>query len=186
MKATTVGKPVRGAEARIVDADRKEAAPGTPGEIALRGGNIMIGYYRNPDLTARVVDKDGFLYTADIGMIDDRGYIHFLGRKSDLIVAGGFNIYPLEVEEVLYELPFVHLAAVVGLPDAHKEEMVVACIVLRDGMAATQAEIIAHCKRRLANYKVPQRVEFMTDFPTTLATNKIKKLELVQLLKEAQ
>jgi fatty-acyl-CoA synthase len=186
LKAMTVGKPVRGAEARIVDDERKEIALGTPGEIALKGGNIMMGYYKNPDLTARTVDKDGFLYTSDIGMIDEKGYIHFLGRKSDLIVAGGFNIYPLEVEEVLYELPYVEQAAVVGLPDADKEEMVVACIILRDGMAATKADIIAHCKARLANYKVPKRVEFTKAFPATLATNKIKKLELVEILKEGK
>lgn len=186
VKATTIGKPVRGAEARIVDENRKALPVGTPGEIALRGGNLMIGYYMNPELTAKVVDKDGFIYTSDIGMMDEKGYLHFLGRKSDLIIGGGFNIYPLEVEEVLYGLSYVEQAAVVGLPQEGKDDVIVACLVLREGMTATQEEVIDYCKGRLANYKVPRRVEFMKELPTTLATNKVKKLELVKILKEAQ
>ncbi len=186
VKATTIGKPVRGAEARIVDENRKPLPVGTPGEIALRGGNLMIGYYMNPELTAKVVDKDGFIYTSDIGMMDEKGYLHFLGRKSDLIIGGGFNIYPLEVEEVLYSLSYVEQAAVVGLPQEGKDDVIVACLVLREGMTATQEEVIDYCKGRLANYKVPRRVEFMKELPTTLATNKVKKLELVKILKEAQ
>lgn len=183
LKRTTIGKPVRDAEAKIVDDQRCELPIGAVGEIALRGWNRMIGYYRNPDATSKTVDKDGFLYTNDIGMMDAHGYLTFLGRKTDMIVSGGFNIYPIEVEEVLYELPYVELAAVVGVPDEEKEEIVVACIILREGMQSTQEEIIAYCRGKLANYKVPKRVEFMKEFPATPATNKIKKLELVQVLK---
>ncbi|OPX98573.1 MAG: Long-chain-fatty-acid--CoA ligase [Syntrophorhabdus sp. PtaB.Bin047] len=186
VKATTIGKPVRGAEARIVDENRGPLPVGTPGEIALRGGNLMIGYYMNPELTSKVVDKDGFIYTSDVGMMDENGYLHFLGRKTDLIIGGGFNIYPLEVEEVLYGLSYVEQAAVVGLPQEGKDDLIVACLVLRDGMTATQEEVIEYCKGRLANYKVPRRVEFMKELPVTLATNKVKKLELVKILKEAQ
>jgi fatty-acyl-CoA synthase len=185
IKATTIGKPVRDGAARIVDENRREVPPGTPGEIALKGKNIMIGYYKNPALTGKTIDDEGFLYTSDLGLVDENGYVHFLGRKSDMIVAGGFNIYPLEVEEVLYELPFVELAAVVGLSDPAMEEIVVACIVMREGTTATKEEIVEYCKGRLANYKVPKRVEFMKAFPTTLATNKIRKSELIEILKEA-
>ena len=186
VKATTIGKPVRGAQARIVDENRQPLPVGTPGEIALRGGNLMIGYYKNPQLTAKVVDGEGFIYTSDIGMMDEKGYLHFLGRKTDLIIGGGFNIYPLEVEEVLYGLPYVEHAAVVGLPEEGKDDTIVACLVLREGMSATAEEVIDYCKLRLANYKIPRRVEFMKELPTTLATNKVKKLELVQILKEGK
>ncbi len=186
VKATTIGKPVRGAEARIVDENRQALPVGTPGEIALRGSNLMIGYYKNPQLTARVIDEQGFIYTSDIGMMDEMGYLHFLGRKTDLIIGGGFNIYPLEVEEVLYGLPYVEQAAVVGLPEDGKDDTIVACLVLREGMSATAEEVIDYCKLRLANYKIPRRVEFMKALPTTLATNKVKKLELVQILKEGK
>jgi fatty-acyl-CoA synthase len=184
IKATTIGKPVRDATAKIVDDKRQEMSLGTPGEIALKGKNMMIGYYKNSALTLKTIDEEGFLYTSDLGLMDSKGYVHFLGRKSDMIVAGGFNIYPLEVEEVLYELPYVELTAVVGLP-SEMEEIVVACIVLREGTKATKQEIIDYCRGRLANYKVPKRVEFMETFPTTLATNKIKKSELIEILKEA-
>lgn len=184
VKRTTLGRPVRGGDAKIVDEHRLETPVGAPGEIALRGLNRMIGYYKNPEATAKTIDRDGFLYTNDIGTMDAKGYLTFLGRKTDLIVAGGFNIYPLEVEEVLYELPFVERAAVVGLPDKVKEEIVVACVVLRDGMQATEEEIVAHCRKKLANYKVPRRVEFMTSFPATVATDKVKKLELAALLQQ--
>jgi long-chain acyl-CoA synthetase len=107
-------------------------------------------------------------------MMDENGYLHFLGRKTDLIIGGGFNIYPLEVEEVLYGLSYVEQAAVVGLPQEGKDDLIVACLVLRDGMTATQEEVIEYCKGRLANYKVPRRVEFMKELPVTLATNKVK------------
>jgi fatty-acyl-CoA synthase len=183
IKAKTIGKPVRDAEARIVDDDRKELPLGTPGEIVLRGKNLFLGYYKNPELTRRVVDSEGFLYTSDLGKIDEKGYLTFLGRKTDLIIAGGFNIYPPEVEEVIYQLPFVALAAVVGLPDPELGEIVCACIVLNEGTRTTSEEVIDFCKKQLANYKVPKRVEFMESLPSTLATNKIRKTELAEKLK---
>ncbi len=134
-------------------------------------------------MTHRVVDPEGFLYTSDLGKMDEKGYLYFLGRKADLIIAGGFNIYPPEVEEVIFQLPFVALAAVVGLPDPELGEIVCACIVLREGTQATAEEVIDFCKKQLANYKVPRRVEFMDSLPSTLATNKIRKSELVEDLK---
>jgi acyl-CoA synthetase (AMP-forming)/AMP-acid ligase II len=103
-----------------------------------------------------------------------------------MIVSGGFNVYPLEVEELLYRLPYVALAAVVGLPDPDLGEVVCACIVLREGPGAGKEEVIEHCRRHLANYKVPKRVEFMETLPTTIGTNKIKKSTLVEILKEVE
>jgi fatty-acyl-CoA synthase len=184
VKAGTVGKPVRDGEVKIVDDRRRELPPGTPGEIAVRGKNTLMEYYKNPELTQKAIDGDGFFYTGDLGRMDERGYLTFVGRKTDMIISGGFNVYPLEVEEILYRLPFVALTAVVGLPDPELGEVVCACIVLREGMKATREEVVEHCRRQLANYKVPRRVEFMDIFPTTIGTNKIKKSSLVEILKE--
>jgi fatty-acyl-CoA synthase len=182
VKAGTVGKPVRDAEVKIVDGDRREVPLGTPGEIVVRGKNTFMEYYKNPELTGKVIDRDGFFYTGDLGRMDERGYLTFVGRKTDMIISGGFNVYPLEVEEVLYRLPFVALTAVVGLPDPELGEVVCACIVLREGMKAGREEVIEYCRRQLANYKVPRRVEFMDSLPATLGTNKIKKTDLVEIL----
>jgi len=182
-KTKTIGKPVRDAEAKIVDDHRHPLPLGVAGEIALRGKNLFLGYYKNPEATHRVVDAEGFLYTSDLGKMDEKGYLYFLGRKTDLIIAGGFNIYPPEVEEVIYQLPFVSLVAVVGLPDSEFGETVCACIVLREGSHGTAEEVIDFCKKQLANYKVPQKVEFMDSLPSTLATNKIRKSALVEELR---
>jgi fatty-acyl-CoA synthase len=186
VKASTVGKPIRDAAVKIVGNDRSELPPGTPGEIAVKGKNRLIEYYTKPDLTAQVVDEQGYLYTGDLGRMDEKGYVTFVGRKTDMIVSGGFNVFPLEVEEILYRLPFVAFAAVVGLPDSEFGETVCACIVLREGKTATREEIIEYCRRQLANYKVPKRIEFMESLPTTIGTNKIKKNELKEILKKSE
>jgi fatty-acyl-CoA synthase len=186
IKARTVGKPIRDAAVKIVDDLRREIPLGTPGEIAVKGKNCLIEYYKKPDVTAKAVDKEGYLYTSDLGQMDEKGYVTFVGRKTDMIVSGGFNVFPLEVEEILYKLPFVAHAAVVGLPDTEFGETVCACIVLRERMTATKEEIIEYCRKQLANYKVPKRVEFMESLPTTIGTNKIKKSELKEILKEGK
>jgi fatty-acyl-CoA synthase len=186
VKARTVGKPVRDAEVKIVDDLHREVPLGTHGEIAVKGKNILKEYYKRPDLTQKAVDPDGFLYTGDLGQMDETGYLTFVGRKTDMIVSGGFNVFPLEVEELLYRLPFVALAAVVGLPDSEFGETVCACIVLKEGMKATPEEVVDPCRKQLANYKVPKRVEFMESLPTTIGTNKIKKTTLVEILKEGR
>jgi fatty-acyl-CoA synthase len=182
VKAGTVGKPVRDARVKIVDDQRREVPLGAPGEIAVKGKNTLIEYYKNPELTGKTIDGDGFFYTGDLGRMDEKGYLTFVGRKTDMIVSGGFNVYPLEVEELLYRLPYVALAAVVGLPDPDLGEVVCACIVLREGLEAGKEEVIVHCRRHLANYKVPKRVEFMESLPTTIGTNKIKKSTLVEMM----
>jgi acyl-CoA synthetase (AMP-forming)/AMP-acid ligase II len=182
VKARTVGKPVRDAEVKIVDDLHREVPPGTHGEIAVKGKNTLMEYYKRPDLTQKAVDPDGFLYTGDLGQMDETGYLTFVGRKTDMIVSGGFNVFPLEVEELLYRLPFVALAAVVGLPDSEFGETVCACIVLKEGMKATPEEVVDPCRKQLANYKVPKRVEFMESLPTTIGTNKIKKTTLVEMM----
>jgi fatty-acyl-CoA synthase len=183
IKAATVGKPIRDAAVKIVDDHRHQVPLGIPGEIAVKGKNCLIEYYRNPDLTAQAVGQEGYLYTGDLGLMNEKGYVTFVGRKTDMIVSGGFNVFPLEVEEILCKLPSVALVAIVGIPDTELGETVCACIVLREGMTATKEEIIEYCRKQLANYKVPKRVEFMESLPTTIGKNKIKKTDLKQILK---
>jgi acyl-CoA synthetase (AMP-forming)/AMP-acid ligase II len=149
----------------------------------VKGKNCLIEYYKKPDLTAQAVDQEGYLYTGDLGQVNEKGYVTFVGRKTDMIVSGGFNVFPLELEEILCKLPSVALVAVVGMPDTELGETVCACVVLRDGMTATQEEIIEYCRKQMANYKVPKRVEFMESLPTTIGTNKIKKTDLKEILK---
>ncbi|MGD8562125.1 MAG: AMP-binding protein [Desulfarculaceae bacterium] len=183
VKASTVGKPIRDAEAKIVDDKRQEVPLGTPGEIVLKGQNVMTKYYKRPDATQSALDDGGWLFTDDLGIMDEKGYLTFVGRKTDMIVTGGFNVFPLEVEEVLYKLPYVAHAAVVGVPDPVKGERIVACIVLKSGHHPGPEEIVAFCREQLANYKIPGRVVFMDNLPVT-TTNKIKKRELPAILEK--
>lgn len=186
VKAGTVGKPLRNAEVKIVDDNRREVPLGTPGEIALRGENILMEYYGRPDLTKEAVDEEGFLYSEDLGKMDKDGYLSFVGRKKDMIISGGFNVYPLEVEEVLRKLPFVADVAVVGLPDLQFGQIICACIIPHEGAKPPAEEVVGYCKHQLANYKVPKRVEFMDSFPTTPGTNKIKKAALAEMLTKVE
>lgn len=183
VKARTVGKPIRDAEAKIVDDDRREVPLGTPGEIVIRGQNLMTEYYKRAETTRETLDSEGYLYTGDLGIMDEKGYLTFVGRKTDMIVAGGFNVFPLEVEEVLYQLPFVAHAAVIGMPDPLLGEKILACIVCREGFHPEEEEVIKYCSSQLANYKVPKKVIFMESLPMT-TTNKILKRELPAMIKE--
>ena len=183
VKARTVGKPIREAGVKIVDDDRREVPFGTPGEIVLRGQNVMAEYYKRAETTQETLDREGYLYTGDLGIIDEKGYLTFVGRKTDMIVAGGFNVFPLEVEEVLYQLPFVAHAAVVGVPDPKLGEKILACIVSRPGFQPEEEGVITYCSKQLANYKVPKKVIFMESLPMT-TTNKILKRELLLIVKE--
>ncbi|MBN2539770.1 MAG: AMP-binding protein, partial [Deltaproteobacteria bacterium] len=181
-KSSTIGKPIRDTEVKIVDDNRREVPFGTPGEIAIRGKNILNRYFERPDLTKEAIDEDGFLYTKDLGKMDERGYISFFGRKGDMIQTGGFNVYPVEVEEVLCSLPCVANAAAIGLNDPVYGESVCACVILAEGQEATEQDIITHCEKQLAKYKVPKKVVFMDEFPLTPGTTKIRKGELQKMV----
>ena len=183
VKASTVGKPIRDAETKIVDDDGHEVPFGIPGRIVLRGKNVMTEYYKREETTREILNEEGYLYTDDLGIMDDKGYLTFVGRKTDMIVSGGFNVFPLEVEEVLYKLPFVAHAAVLGAPDPKLGEIVIACIVPRQNSNPDEEEIITYCSSQFANYKVPKRVLFMDSLPIT-TTNKILKRELLPFIKE--
>ena len=146
---------------------------GERGEVVIRGPNIMKGYYRQPEATAEAL-RDGWFHTGDIGILDDDGYLAIVDRKKDMILRGGFNVYPREIEELLLTHPAVSLCAVVGVPDERLGEEVKAFIVCKPGQAATEDEIVAWCRERMAAYKAPRYVEFREALPMG-ATGKVLK-----------
>ena len=154
------GRPGPGIEVRVVDESERELGIGQPGELITRGANVMRGYWNSPEETARAF-RDGFLRTGDVGYLDAEGYVYILDRLKDMIVTGGENVYSGEVEAVLYEHPAIREAAVFGIPDAQWGELVMACVVVNPGMTLTAEEVVAHCRRKLATYKIPRRIEFL-------------------------
>lgn len=178
-KPGSTGVPMAGVEVKIVDDDGKELPQGKIGEVIARGENISPGYYGNAEATAETF-RDGWLFTGDMGYLDDDGYLFIVERKKDLVIRGGLNVYPKDVEEVIYRHPAVKEAAVVGVPDLRMGEEVCAYIVKRDGAAATAEDIILHCQANLAKYKTPRYVEFVDALPKT-NIGKIQKKELRKL-----
>ncbi|MEU7882769.1 long-chain-fatty-acid--CoA ligase [Microbispora bryophytorum] len=173
-KAGSIGTPIWGVEMKLVDADWN--TPDDIGEIAVRGHNIMKGYYNRPEATAQVM-KDGWFRTGDVARRDEDGYYFIVDRAKDMIIRGGFNVYPREIEEVLMTHPAVSLAAVVGVPhDSHGEE-VKAYVIRKPGATTTEEELVAWCRETMAAYKYPRIVEFRESLPMT-ATGKILKREL--------
>ncbi len=179
-KAGTIGMPLPDTRARVVDpAEPDRAMPtGEAGELAINGPQVMLGYWNRPEESAQVL-HDGWLLTGDMAVMDDEGYFQIVDRKKDLIIAGGYNVYPREVEEVLYEHPKVLEACVAGVPDSYRGEMVKAFVVLRPGEEATTEEIRSFAKERLAAYKVPRAVEFREELPKTLI-GKVLRRALVE------
>jgi long-chain acyl-CoA synthetase len=168
-KTGSMGLPIADTEARIMDLETgtREMSVGEIGEIAIRGPQVMKGYWNKPQETALVL-RDGWLFTGDVAKKDADGYFYIVDRKKDMIIAGGYNIYPREVEEVLFECPKIKEAAVIGVPDSYRGETVKAFVVLRDGVVATKEttdEIIAFCRERMASYKVPRQVVFRDSLP---------------------
>jgi long-chain acyl-CoA synthetase len=176
----TIGVPFPDTDSKIVDVETGtiELPPGEPGELIVRGPQVMKGYWNRPDETALAL-RDGWLYTGDIAVMDEDGYFRIVDRKKDMIIAGGYNIYPRDVEEVLYEHPQILEAAVAGIPDPYRGETVKAYIVLKAGESATAEEIITFCRERLAAYKVPKLLEFRDTLPKTMI-GKILRRQLVE------
>jgi len=165
-KTGSIGIPFPDTVMEIVDIETGEKVlkPGEIGEIRLKSPDLMLGYWNRPEETAAAL-RGGWLYTGDLGKMDEDGYFYIVERKKDLIITGGFNVYPREVEDVLYLHPAVKEASVIGVPDEYRGEAVKAFVVLREGMTATEAEIIAFCREHLTPYKVPRQVEFVPDLP---------------------
>jgi acyl-CoA synthetase (AMP-forming)/AMP-acid ligase II len=172
------GLPI-GNEMKVVDGDDNEVGEGTLGEIVLRGENVLKGYYKNPDATTAAF-RNGWFHTGDIGYRDSDGFFYMVDRKSDMIIRGGENIYPREIDEVLYQHPSVSAAAAIGVADPLYGEEVAAFVLLREGATTTEDEIIAFCRERLADYKCPKTVRFVKDIPKG-PTGKLLKRELSRL-----
>ncbi len=177
-KVLSIGKPIWGVQARVVDEDGKPLppGPGNVGEIVIRGHNMMKGYYKQPEATAEAF-RGGWFHTGDLAYADDDGYMFIVDRKKDLVIRGGYNVYPREVEEVLFAHSAVAEAAVIGKPDEKLGEEILAFVVLKPGAAVTPEEIIAYCRERLAAYKYPRDVRIVGDLPKG-PTGKILKQEL--------
>src|SRR3954470_8136298 len=175
-KPGSIGQPIDGVEMQVVDDDDNEVPQGEVGEIVIRGHNVMKGYWNRPDATAAVM-RDGWFHTGDMGRVDEDGYFFIVDRKKEMIIRGGYNVYPREVEEVLYEHPAVSEAAVVGVADEARGEEVGAAIVLRSGAEADADEIRAFVKERVAAYKYPRRIWFAEELPKG-PTGKILKREI--------
>ncbi|HET6548492.1 MAG TPA: AMP-binding protein, partial [Solirubrobacter sp.] len=171
-----IGTPIRGVEMRVVDEQGAEVPQGQVGEIAIRGHNVMKGYWNRADATEEVM-RDGWFHSGDMATVDEDGYFFIVDRKKDMIIRGGYNVYPREVEEVLYEHPAVSEAAVVGVPDESMGEEVGAAVVLKDGAQASEQEIRAFVKERVAAYKYPRRIWFRDELPKG-PTGKILKREI--------
>lgn len=178
-KPGSIGMPYPDTDSRIVDLETgtKDLAPGEEGELIIKGPQVMKGYWNRPEETAEAL-RDGWLYTGDIARIDEDGYFYIVDRKKDLVITGGYNVYPREVDEVLFEHPKVAEAVTVGIPDDYYGEVLKAYVVLKEGKTATAEEIIEFCKEKLARYKVPRAVEFRPELPKS-AVGKILRRVLV-------
>jgi long-chain acyl-CoA synthetase len=175
-KPGSIGTPIRDVEMKIVDDDGNDVAQGEVGEILIQGYNVMKGYWQRPEETAETI-VDGWLHTGDMGRVDDDGYFYVVDRKKELIIRGGYNVYPREIEEVLYEHPAVREAAVLGVPHDEYGEEVGAAVVLKDGASATPDELRAFVKEQVAAYKYPRVVWLVDDLPKG-PTGKILKREI--------
>ncbi len=178
----TVGRPLPGVEVRVLEHDGTPLPQESIGEISVKGPGVMRGYYRQPGETRDVLGEDGFFLTGDLGMVDEEGYLHLVGRRIEVIIRDGFSVYPREVEYRLQAHPAVREAVVVGIPDEVLGEASCACIVPVEGAIVTGPEIKDWCRVILADYKVPDRVRFLDDFPRT-GNGKPRRIELARMLR---
>lgn len=177
-KVSTVGRPHAGVEAKVIDPATGESLPqGVQGELCTRGYLVMKGYYNMPEQTAQAIDADGWLHTGDLATMDEDGYFQITGRLKDMIIRGGENIYPREVEEFLYTHPKVLDVQVVGVPDPKYGEQVLACIRVKPGEALTEEEVLEYCQGKIARYKIPRYIQVVDEYPMT-ASGKIQKFKL--------
>jgi fatty-acyl-CoA synthase len=170
----TVGRIHPHVEVKIVDAEGRVVPPGTPGELCTRGYCVMQGYWDDPERTAEAIDRAGWMHTGDLAVLDEQGYCNIVGRIKDMVIRGGENIYPREVEEFLFRHPKVAEVQVVGVPDPRMGEELCAWVRLKPGETAEEEEIRAFCRGQIAHYKIPRYVRFVDAFPMTV-TGKVQK-----------
>lgn len=181
IRATTVGKELPGVEVKIVDPETgEELGPDQQGEICCRGYNIMRGYYNNPEATQKAIDSDGWLHSGDLAVKTSEGFYKITGRIKDMIIRGGENIYPREIENYIYRMPEVEMVEVVGLADEKYGEIVGAFVKLREGQSLTEEAVQDYCRGKISRYKIPKHVFFVDDFPKT-ASGKIQKYKLREM-----
>jgi acyl-CoA synthetase (AMP-forming)/AMP-acid ligase II len=175
--ATTSGRALPEVEVRCVDDEGREVPRGEPGEVVVRGWNVMQGYFEEPEETAKTIDEHGWLHTGDVGIMDARGYLRITDRIKDMFIMGGFNCYPAEIENLIYRHEGVGQVAVVGVPDARMGEVGMAFVVPRPGAELDPEGLVAWCRENMANYKVPRRVAVVDALPTN-ASGKVMKFAL--------
>ena len=181
LRVATVGRSLPDVEVKIVDIETGETLPpGKQGELCTRGYHVMKGYYKMPDETARAIDSENWLHTGDLAIMDEHGYCKITGRIKNMIIRGGENIYPREIEEFLYTHPKVSDIQVYGVPDKKYGEQVMAAIILKKGMAMSEEEVREFCKGKIANYKIPKYVKFVEGYPMT-ASGKIQKFKMREM-----
>jgi fatty-acyl-CoA synthase len=181
IRATTVGTNFPGVEVKVVDPETGvECAPEVQGEICCRGYNVMKGYYNNPEATASAIDKDGWLHSGDLAVKTTEGFYRITGRIKDMIIRGGENIYPREIENFLYLMPQIEMVEIAGIPDEKYGEIVGAFVKLRAGKTLTQEEVQEYCRGKISRHKIPKHVIFIDDFPKT-ASGKIQKYKLREM-----
>lgn len=173
----TVGRPIPDTDVRIVNNEGKDQPVGESGELWVRGPTVMQGYFEDPDQTAATVDKDGWLHTGDVACLDDEGRLRILDRIKDVVIVGGFNAYPVEIEIMLAAHPALQEVAIIGLPDDRMGEVTAACVILKPGASLSLEELTAWSRERMANYKVPRRLFIYDDFPRT-PLGKVQKFKL--------
>lgn len=188
IRATTVGRAFPNVEVKVLDPQtNEECPPGTPGEMCCKGYNIMKGYYKNPEATAAIIDENGFLHSGDLGAMDENGYFRITGRIKEMIIRGGENIYPREIENFLYKMPQIEAIEVAGIPSPKYGEQVGAFIKIKEGCTLTEEEVKLYCRGQIARYKIPKYIFFVEGYPMT-ASGKIQKYRLkdigLDLLKE--
>jgi fatty-acyl-CoA synthase len=184
LRVTTVGKPLPHTEVKIVDpATGRLVQRGTAGELCTRGYLVMKGYYRNADATGRAIDKDGWLHSGDLAVLDEQGYCKITGRAKDVIIRGGENIYPRELEEFLYTHPAISAVQIVGVPDVKYGDAVAAWVKLRSGATLSLEDLRSFCKGKIADFKIPRYLKIADDFPMTV-TGKVQKFRMKEVLIE--
>jgi acyl-CoA synthetase (AMP-forming)/AMP-acid ligase II len=166
-----------GNQVKIVDKQCKDIPRNTIGEIMVKGDNVMKGYYKEPDITTQTIEEDGWMHTGDLGYMDEDGYVFVTGRLKELIIKGGENISPREIDDACYKHSAIQDAAAVGIPDEHYGEEIMVCVTLKDGCECTEEELLAHCEKHLTKYKVPKKVKIMADLPKG-PSGKIQRLKL--------
>ena len=181
LRCGTVGRPLPYVEVKIIDPETGKMVPvGKPGELCARGYMVMRGYYNKPTETAEVIDEAGWLHTGDLAEMDENGYCKIVGRSKDMIIRGGENVYPREIEEFLYTNPKIKDVQIIGVPDRKYGEQVAAWIQLKEDQKATPEEIQDFCKEKIAHYKIPKYIKFVDDFPMTV-TGKIQKFKMREI-----